>query len=161
MRHSLLIIFSLLFFSASCASCDKATSEPSNPDTRNTNGNNNPNPTANKMIIKIGTSTFTATLNDNATATAFKALLPLTLNMQDLNSNEKYFDFSAGLPTNASNPGTIQTGDLMLYGSKTLVLFYKSFSTTYNYTRLGRINDTTGLAAALGSGNVRVTFELE
>ncbi len=111
--------------------------------------------------ITVGSNTFNATLYNNATATAFKAKLPLTINMKELNGNEKYFDLPDNLPANASNPGTIQTGDLMLYGSNTLVLFYKSFSTSYNYTRLARIDNPLGLAAAMGSGNVRVTFELQ
>ena len=84
----------------------------------------------------------------------------MTVKMSDLNGNEKYFDLSGKLPTNASNPGKIQSGDLMIYGSNTLVLFYKTFSTSYSYTRIGRINDTTGLAAAVGSGDVMVTYEL-
>jgi hypothetical protein len=121
----------------------------------------NPHPTGNKMRIKIGTKTFPATLYENATAAAFKSLLPMTVKMADLNGNEKYFDLSGNLPTNASNPRTIQSGDLMMYGSNTLVLFYKAFPTSYSYTRLGRINDTEGLAAAVGSGNVTVTYELE
>ena len=87
--------------------------------------------------------------------------MPLTVNMVELNGNEKYFDLPHSLPTNAVNPGGIQKGDLMLYGSSTLVLFYKTFSTSYNYTNLGRIDDVTGLVAALGSGNVSVTFEFE
>ena len=110
--------------------------------------------------IKVGNKRFTATLEDNATAKAFKAVLRMTIQMTELNGNEKYFRLSVDLPTNASNPGTIQTGDLMIYGQNTLVLFYKSFPTSYSYTRLGRINDTAGLAAALGSGDVTLSFEL-
>jgi hypothetical protein len=126
---------------------------------------NNSNVTANtdtmKLKITIGDNVFTATLNNNEMATAFKAKLPMAINMTELNGNEKYFDLSDNLPTNASNPGTIKTGDLMLYGSNTLVLFYKTFSTSYNYTRLGRIENPSGLPAALGSGNTTVKFELE
>ena len=113
------------------------------------------------MRIKIGSSTFTATLYDNTATTAFKALLPMTINMSELNGNEKYFRLSVNMPTTDSNPGTIQSGDLMIYGSNTLVLFYKTFSTSYSYTKLGRINDTTGLADAVGSGSVTATYELE
>lgn len=114
-----------------------------------------------KIRLKIGDTTLNATLDDNATAKAFKALLPLTAQMTELNGNEKYSRLSVNLPTNASNPGTIQTGDLMLYGQDTLVLFYETFPTSYPYTRLGRISesDTAALAAALGSGSVTVTYE--
>jgi hypothetical protein len=143
MKYSLIIIFCLLSIFTGFASSA------------------NPNPGSNQMRIKIGSSTFTATLYDNATATAFKGMLPMTIKMSDLNGNEKYFDLPVNLPTNASNPGTIQSGDLMIYGSNTLVLFYKTFSTSYGYTRLGRINDTKGLASAVGSGSITITYELE
>ncbi len=87
-------------------------------------------------------------------------MLPITVNMTELNGNEKYFHLSTNLPVNASNPATIHTGDLMIWGSNSLVLFYKTFSTSYSYTKLGRIDDVTGLAAAVGLGNVTVTYEL-
>jgi hypothetical protein len=114
-----------------------------------------------QMRIKIGSKTFMAILEENAAAAAFKAMLPLTVEMTELNGNEKYARLSKDLPVKATNPGTIQTGDLMIYGSRTLVLFYKTFRTSYEYTRLGRIQDTTGLAAAVGSGSVVVTFAMD
>jgi len=136
--------------------CEKNENRITNENNRETSDMTN-----NKIIIKVNSKTFTATLLENASAKGFKEMLPLTINMAELNGNEKYFDLSKNLPTNASNPGTIQNGELMLYGSKTLVLFYKTFSTSYSYTRLGKVDDATALAAALGSREVTVTFELE
>jgi hypothetical protein len=154
MKQLIMLAFFALSL-VSCASCSKSTSVAEN------NSNNITNPTGSKMKIKIGNSTFIATLYDNATVTAFKSRLPMTVNMIELNGNEKYFDLPQSLPTNASNTGTVQNGDLMLYGANTLVLFYKTFSTSYSYTRLGQIDDVSGLVAALGSGNISVTFELQ
>lgn len=114
-----------------------------------------------KLKVTVGATVFTATLHNNATATAFKAKLPMTITMTELNGNEKYYDLDGKLPANASNPVTIQSGDLMLYGANTLVLFYKTFSTSYSYSKIGRIVDPSGLAAILGSGDVTVRFELE
>jgi len=117
--------------------------------------------TNSRLIIKMDSKAFTATLLNNPTVTAFRSRLPMTVVMSELNGNEKLYNFSSNLPASASSPKTIRTGDLMLYGSNTLVLFYKTFSTPYSYTRLGRIDDTSGLADAVGAGNVTVTYELE
>jgi hypothetical protein len=81
--------------------------------------------------------------------------------MTELNGNEKLFRLQTDLPTNPTNPGKIENGDVMIYQSNTVVLFYKSFPTSYSYTRLGRIDDPAGLAAAAGSGSVSVSFELK
>ena len=140
-----------------CSKNDAATTLQNNGSDTTTNGN--PDTTSNKMKITIGSAVFTATLNNNATATAFKAMLPLTLNMSELNGNEKFYYFSSTLPTNASAGGNIQVGDLMLYGNNCLVLFYEGLNTSYSYTRLGKIDNASGLAAALGSGSVNVKFE--
>jgi hypothetical protein len=113
-----------------------------------------------RMRITVGSKVFSATLRDNATTDAFKARLPLTLRMIELNGNEKYVRLADPLPERATSPGTIRGGDLMLYGERTLVLFYETFSTSYGYTPMGRLDDVSGLAAALGAGDVTVTFEL-
>ncbi len=158
MKHSLLIL--ILFVSAfgSASSCDKNDGNI-NPNIENTGDDNNM--MSSKIKIKVNSQVFTATLLDNNSSKAFIKMLPMTINMKELNGDEKYYDLPDRLPTNTSNPGTIQNGDLMLFGSGTLVLFYKTFSTSYSYTRLGRIDDVSGLAEAVGSKNVTVTFEGE
>lgn len=137
--------------------------EPDNDDNNNPDNNNpeNDTPMSNNLKIRVGSASFNVTLENNATVTAFKALLPMTVNMSEMNGNEKYYYLPENLPTASSNPGTIQTGDLMLYGSSCLVLFYESFRTSYSYTRLGRVKNPSGLVSALGSGSVNVTFELQ
>lgn len=109
--------------------------------------------------VIVGSKTFTATLADSETGEAFAALLPLSVTMNELNGNEKYHYLSSSLPTAAYQPGTIHAGDLMLYGNNCVVLFYETFNSSYSYTRLGSIDDPSGLAEALGVGNVSVRFE--
>lgn len=108
--------------------------------------------------VQIGEKVFTARLENNETARAFTAMLPLKLDMRDLNDNEKVSELSKKLPGEVSNVGTIREGDLMIWSSRSLVLFYKTFPTPYSYIRLGRIEDTAGLVEAVGEGSVTVTF---
>lgn len=156
----LAIMMMIAIVCSSSTSCDK-NEDKVRTESREGNDNNDDTMTSNKINIKVGAKVFTATLLDNNSAKAFKEMLPLTISLTELNGNEKYYDLPKNLPANSSNPGTIKSGDLMLYGSRTLVLFYKSFSTSYSYTKLGSADDATGLAAALGDGNVPVTFELK
>lgn len=113
------------------------------------------------MQIKITADgkTFSAKLYKNETTEALMKKLPMTINMSELNGNEKYYYFSDSLPADAKKPSKIEAGDIMLYGDDCLVLFYKSFSTSYSYTSLGYVEDVDGFAKALGSGSVKVTFE--
>lgn len=157
MKHTCIAVALMVFFIGGTSFCSKDVK----PIAEETETQNNNADMRNKLKITVGAKTFSATLLDNATATALKKLLPMTVEMTELNSNEKYFRLPSNLPANASNPGTIQVGDLMLYGSNTLVLFYESFSTVYTYTKIGGIDDASGLAAALDTGNVKVSFELE
>lgn len=110
--------------------------------------------------ITVGNKTFAAKLYKNETAQALSALFPMTISMDELHGNEKYNYLEESLPLNALRPAGIHTGDLMLYGSDCLVLFYDSFETSYSYTPLGFVEDVTGLSEALGTGSVQVTFEL-
>ncbi|MBE6736804.1 MAG: hypothetical protein E7567_07940 [Ruminococcaceae bacterium] len=112
---------------------------------------------AGDMKLIVGGQTFTVRLENNETAQALKAQLPLDLEMTELNGNEKYYYYST-LPTSATRPGTIRAGDIMLYQSNTLVIFYDTFESDYSYTRIGSVTDPEGLAEALGTGDVRVEW---
>src|SRR5687767_11335709 len=103
-----------------------------------------------RMWMTVGGRRFAITLADTAAARAFAAQLPVTLDMAELNGNEKHADLPVALPTDASRSGTIRNGDLMLYGADTLVVFYSTFNSSYSYTRLGRVDDPAGLVQALG-----------
>lgn len=80
------------------------------------------------IMVKIGNQSFTAVLLNNETANSFKVLLPLTLKMTELNANEKYASLPKNLPITPTVPSRIYTGDLMLYGASTFVLFYQPLS---------------------------------
>ena len=115
-------------------------------------------PEGSRMWMTVGERRFAISLSDNPAARAFAAQLPLTLDMEELNGNEKHARLSQALPANASRPGTIRTGDLMLYGTTTLVVFYETFNSSYSYTRLGRVDNPADLPQAVGQRGVRVVF---
>lgn len=127
-------------------------------DMRETTGKQNVQLENRPMWMNIGERRFAITLADTEASRAFAAMLPLTIDMADLNNNEKHAVLTKRLPTSAVRPGAIHDGDIMLYGEDTLVVFYLSFKSSYAYTRLGRVDDAAGLARALGSGGVRIHF---
>lgn len=110
------------------------------------------------MWMTVGERRFAITLADTAAARAFAAQLPLTLDMAELNGNEKHAKLPKVLPTDASRPGSIRNGDLMLYGASTLVVFYETFRSSYSYTRIGWVDDPASLSQAVGRGEVRIAF---
>ena len=113
----------------------------------------------NEMRLTVNGTEFNAEFLNTKAAEEFKAMLPLTLDMSELNGNEKYFYLDGRLTADSENVGKINSGDIMLYGSNCIVLFYESFSTPYSYTRIGKIKDPDGLKNAVGKGGVTVEFK--
>lgn len=110
--------------------------------------------------MQIGNKNFTIKLFDNNAAQNLITQLPLTLDMKELNGNEKYSYLPKKLPADSQNISEIKAGDLMLFGSDCLVLFYKNFHTSYSYTKIGYIENITKLTAALGIGNIKVKLNI-
>ncbi len=109
--------------------------------------------------IQVGKKTYNATFYNNKTAKALLKKLPLSYKMNELNGNEKYKYLNFDLPTNEKKVKNIKAGDIMLYGSDCLVVFYKSFRTNYEYTRIGRIKNPKNLKKAVGKGKVRIKIK--
>ena len=105
--------------------------------------------------IIIDNKEYTITLQDNKTVNEFINMLPLEIEMNDLNNNEKYTYLDKELSTNSNNPKHINKGDVMLFGNNCLVIFYESFDTSYSYTKIGHIDNLPDL----GSGKIKVRIE--
>lgn len=112
-----------------------------------------------KIKITVGNREFTATLHDNEAAKELLKLLPMEVNMGEHNGNEKYYNLPQRMTGKATNPGSVRAGDLMIWASNTLVLFYAASRTSYSYIPLGRIDDALALWEAVGRGSVKVKFE--
>lgn len=115
-------------------------------------------PMAEKITVTAGGQTFTIKMSKSKAAEEFVSMLPLTVTMDELNGNEKYYYMDGTLTSQAGKAYSIHTGDFMLYGSDCLVLFYEDFKTSYSYTRLGSVEDTEGFREALGSQSVKAEF---
>lgn len=157
MKIGVFLLASVLNISA-CGSQEEFPPPVGKPDI--SENPNESNPSEKETIrITVNNTLFTATLADNATARAFKEMLPITINMSEMNGNEKFYNLSNALPTDAAHSGVIRNGEIMLFGSTTLVLFYQTFSTSYSYTKIGTIDNPSWLFSALGSESVLITFE--
>lgn len=79
--------------------------------------------------------------------------------MQDYGDMEKVGSLGQDLPTNDEQI-TTEAGDLILYQGNSFVIYYAPNS--WNFTRLGKINDVTAeeLWEILGESDVTVTLSL-
>ena len=107
------------------------------------------------MKAIINNKEYVIKLESNETVNSLIKLLPMEITMSELNGNEKYIYLDNTLPTNSYNPNRINAGDVMLYGNNCLVIFYKSFDTSYSYTKIGHIDNLEDL----GTGNIIVKLE--
>lgn len=110
------------------------------------------------MIIKaiIDDTVVDIKLEDSNLANEFINLLPMELTMNELNGNEKYAYLNTTFTVKPTNPKHINKGDVMIYGNNCLVIFYKSFDTSYTYTKLGHIDNLPNL----DKDEINIKFEL-
>lgn len=98
-----------------------------------------------EISFLINNKEYKVKLEDSDTVSELLMALPESLDFNQLNGNEYYSYLNTNIITDPTNIQKIEDGDVMLYGSNCLVIFYKSFNTSYSYTRIGKISDTKDL----------------
>lgn len=118
-----------------------------------------------QMYLQVGDTVWTAALEDNPSAAAWKELLaqgPLTVEMHDYGGFEKVGSIGSTL-TRSDRQLTARPGDIILYQGSSITVYYGE--NTWDFTLLGHIDGVTGaeLRQVLKAGgeNVSVTFSLE
>lgn len=110
--------------------------------------------------IFINNNTFSAKLYTSDSTEELINQFPMTINMSEMNGNEKYYYMSSSLTQDEEDIKNIKSGDIMLYGPDCIVIFYKDFETSYKYTKLGYIEDKLKLSEILKNNNeVKITFK--
>lgn len=115
-----------------------------------------------RLQLTFNGHTYAATLAENSSAQAFVQLLQeqggaMTVDMSDYGSFEKVGPLGTTLPRNDEQI-TTSAGDIILYLGSSITVYYDKNS--WNFTRLGRLDDPEGLKEALGNGDVSITFQL-
>ena len=117
----------------------------------------------NKINIKAGNRTLTATLVDNSSTRALLALLsngPVEIHMNDYAGMEKVGSLPQSLPRNDTPMNTVP-GDVILYQGRSFVIYYGTNS--WSLTPLGKIDGNlsgTELLDILGDGSIDVELSL-
>lgn len=151
-------LFLTLIFAISFEACGNTTRKETSSSEDTANADEEISNMTTIQVI-INEKKFEAELQDNEAARQFIKMLPLQLEMEDLHDNEKFYYFPDSFDTSDEELKEIHEGDLLIYDSKCLVLFYESFETNYSYTPLGKISDVTGLKEALGTGITTISFQ--
>ena len=109
----------------------------------------------NVMKININNEEYVINVENETLMEELFNSLPQTFTMTELNGNEKYYYLNSNMKNaNSEAVGKVQKGDVMLFGSDCLVIFYDSFETEFRYTKIGHIDNL----GDLGNGNVDVSI---
>lgn len=92
-----------------------------------------------ELTLTVFNQDFIVQLENNDATHFLLENLPMTIVMEDLHSNEKYVYTDIHFPNQSESIEQIEAGDFMLFGDNCLVFFYKSFATSYHYTKLGKV----------------------
>lgn len=140
--------------------CQQHAIENTDPNQNQVNDTKQGNQKIDKLFATIDNQDFSITLENNKTVDALIEQLPMSITMDDLHGNEKYVYLDYKLPAQSELINYIKAGDFMLFGNDCLVFFYKDFSTSYRYTRLGHVDDVSSFVKKMNQESIQFTIHL-
>ena len=171
MKKVLKILFSIMLIAlTSCEKTSSKTTQPTTDDPRTTittpqddkTITEEKDETANmELTLKIHDIEVDVIWTDNDSVKALKNLAKdgLTINMSKYGGFEQVGSIGSTLPSSDTRITTIP-GDVVLYSSNQIVIFYGS--NTWSYTKLGHINlSKSELTDLLGDEDVVITLNLK
>lgn len=169
-----IILITTLVLMCTLVSCGRSISnpatEPSQPTTQEPDGTSDDTTIQPKedgelmnktLSLKIDNTEVDVNWIDNDSVTALKKLakVGLTIEMHKYEDFEQVGSLETSI-TSADTRITTSPGDIVLYSSNQIVIFYDS--NTWAYTKLGHINlSKSELTDLLGNGDVTITITLK
>ena len=169
MKRVLTVLLAIMLITmTSCGKSDNSPTQPTTDEPSTTittpsgdNQTTKEDETANmKLILEINDIEVDVIWTDNDSVRALKNLAKdeLTINMSKYGGFEQVGSIGSALPS-SDTIITTNPGDIVLYSSIQIVLFYDS--NTWSYTKLGHINlSKSELTDLLGDEDVVITLKL-
>ena len=170
MKRVLTLLLAIMIIAlTSCSKSDNSSTQPTTDEPSTTittpsddNQTTKEDETVNmKLTLKIDDMEVDAIWADNDSVKALKNLAKdgLTINMSKYGGFEQVGSLGKSI-TSSDTRITTNPGDIVLYSSNQIVIFYDS--NTWSYTKLGHINlSKSELTDLLGDEDVVITLSLE
>ena len=170
MKRVLIVLLAIMLITmTSCGKSDNSSTQPTTdePSTTITTPSDDNSTTKEdgtetmKLTLKIDDIELDVIWSDNDSVKALKNLAKdgLTINMSKYGGFEQVGSIGSTLPSSDTRI-TTSPGDIVLYSSNQVVIFYES--NTWSYTKLGHINlSKSELTDLLGDEDVVITLNLK
>ncbi|WP_277821265.1 cyclophilin-like fold protein [Palleniella muris] len=155
-KASILAMAMCIMMSLPACEPDERMETSAIPEKENGHNNKNENNMTTKMKITVGNYTLTASLEDNATAQAFAAKLPITLPMLDLYGREMCYRFPEELPADNARTRGYKVGEIVYYPPMhSFVIMYAQNGEHFLMQSIGHVEGDVSIFNGIGDVNVR------
>lgn len=94
-----------------------------------------------QLVLQLENEKVPIIVSNTKIVTDMSGYMPFDVTFNELNGNEIYAELPFAIEVLPERVKEVQAGDVMLFGSSTLVIFYETHKTDYQYTKIGKVSD--------------------